>query len=103
MVPQRLGLCRAGRGLCVNIDQSGGFVSQIGRVKQAYNRVDSTDEISSLVSNSGEWADTFPTQQGQSGSQRFFFSDSEDHCFSRALSAVAGVLTSIVDGNGCDR
>jgi hypothetical protein len=33
---------------------------------------------------------------------RFFFSDSEDHCFSRALSASPGVVTSIVDGKGCD-
>jgi len=88
--------------LTVNIDQSGGFVSQIGKVKQAYSRVDSTGDFASLVSNSGEWADTYPTQQGQSGSQRFFLSDSEDHCFSRALSASAGVLTSIVDGKGCD-
>jgi len=68
--------------LTVNIDQSGGFVSQIGNVKQAYNRVESAGDFASLVSNSGEWADTYPTQQGQSGSQRFFFSDSEDHCFS---------------------
>ena len=88
--------------LTVNIDQSGGLVSQIGKVKQAYNRVDSPGDFASLVSNAGEWADTYPTQQGQSGSQRFFFSDSEDHCFSRALSASAGVLTSIVDGKGCD-
>ncbi len=86
--------------LTVNIDQFGGF-SQIGRVKQAYNRVDSNDDFSSLVSNSGEWADTFPTRQGQSGAQRFFFSDSEGRCFSRALSAAGGVLTSIVDGQGC--
>jgi hypothetical protein len=86
----------------MNYDPSGGFVSQIGKVKQAYNRVDSTGDSSSLVSNSGEWADTYPTRQGQSGSQRFFFSDSEDHCFSRELSASAGVLTSIVDGKGCD-
>jgi len=88
--------------LTVNINQSGGFVSQIGKVKQAYNRVDSAGDSASVVSNSGEWADTYPTQQGQSGTQRFFFSDSEDHCFSRALSASAGVLTSIADGNGCD-
>jgi len=88
--------------LTVNIDGSGGFVSQIGKVKEAYNRVDSSDDFSSLVSNSGEWADTFPTQAGQSGAQRFFSSDSDDHCFSRALSASAGVLTSIVDGKGCD-
>jgi len=87
--------------LTVNIDQSGGFVSQIGKVKQAYNRVDSNGDDSSLVSNSGEWADTFPTGEGQSGSQRFF-SGSDDHCFSRALSASGGVLTSIVDGKGCD-
>src|SRR6266481_3614536 len=88
--------------LTVNIDQSGGFVSQIGKVKQAYSRVESGGDLASLVSNSGEGADTYPTQQGQSGSQRFFLSDSEDHCFSRALSASAGVLTSIVDGKGCD-
>ena len=88
--------------LTVNIDQSGGLASQIGKLKQAYNRVDSAGELSSLVSNSGEWADTFPTQEGQSGSQRFFFSDSADHCLSRALTASAGVLTAVVEGKGCD-
>jgi hypothetical protein len=87
--------------LTVNINGSGGFVSQIGKVKQAYNRAQSVGDFASILSNSGEWADTYPTQEGQSGSQRYFFSDSEDHCYSRSLSASAGVLTSIVDGKGC--
>jgi hypothetical protein len=83
--------------LSVNIDGSGNFVSQVGKVKQSYGRSDP----GGVVSNSGEWADTFPTREGQSGSQRYFFSDG-DRCFSRALTASGGVLTAIVDGKGCD-
>jgi hypothetical protein len=72
------------------------------KVKQAYNRVDSVGESSTLISNSGEWANTYPTTVGQAGSQRYFSSDSDGLCYSRSLTAASGVLTSIVDGTGCD-
>jgi hypothetical protein len=39
---------------------------------------------------------------GQAGSQRFFSSDSDGRCYSRSLTAAGGLLTSIVDGTGCD-
>jgi hypothetical protein len=39
---------------------------------------------------------------GQAGSQRYFSSDSDGLCYSRSLTAASGVLTSIVDGTGCD-
>jgi hypothetical protein len=87
--------------LTVNIAADGGF-SQVGKVKQAYNRVVSDGESSTLTSNSGQWANTYPTTVGQAGSQRYFFSDSDGHCYSRSLTAAGGVLTSIVDGRGCD-
>jgi hypothetical protein len=39
---------------------------------------------------------------GQSGSQRYFSTDPQGHCYSRALTAAGGLLTAIVDGAGCD-
>ena len=77
------------------------------RIRQAYDRTDTLSredevEFSSVVSNSGEWADDFPTTTIQSGAQRYFSADSDGHCYSRSLAAAAGVLTSITDGKGCD-
>jgi hypothetical protein len=76
--------------------------TQVGRVRQAYHRVDSDGDKKSVVFNSGEWADTYPTKVGQSGSQRYFSSGPDGRCYSRALTAAAGLLTAIVDGEGCD-
>ena len=76
--------------------------TQIGSVRQAYNRVDSDGDTSSVVSNSGEWADTYKTLVGQSGAQRYFSSGPDGYCYSRSLTAAGGLLTSIVDGAGCD-
>jgi hypothetical protein len=75
--------------------------SQVGRVRQAYHRIDSDGDRGSVVSNSGEWTDTYPTNVGQSGSQRYFSSGPDDQCYSRALTAAGGLLTAIVDGAGC--
>lgn len=80
--------------LTVNVSDTD--FSQIGKVKQAYNRIDG----SGVLSNSGEWADTYPTRAGQAGAQRYFFSDG-DRCYSRSLTAANGVLTGIQDGAGC--
>lgn len=77
--------------------------TQVGSVRQAYNRVDSDGDSSSVVSNSGEWADTYPTTAGQSGAQRYFSSGPEGYCYSRSLTAAGGLLASIVDGAGCDQ
>jgi len=77
------------------------------RIQQAYDRTDTLsregeDEFSSVISNSGEWADDYPTTTIQSGAQRYFSADSDDHCYSRSITAAGGVLTSITDGRGCD-
>jgi hypothetical protein len=77
------------------------------KIQQAYDRTEALsgdDEIEfrSVVSNSGEWADDYPTTTIQSGAQRYFSADSNGHCYSRAITAAAGVLTSIVDGKGCE-
>ena len=75
--------------------------TQVGRISQAYYRLDSDADNRSVVSNSGEWGDTYPTQVGQSGSQRYFSSGPDGHCYSRALTAAGGVLSAIIDGGGC--
>jgi hypothetical protein len=54
-----------------------------------------------FVSNSGQWGDLYPTHVGQAGRQRYLSRDGEDHCYSRELDAAGGVLTAIVDGQGC--
>jgi hypothetical protein len=77
------------------------------KIRQSYDRTDALSregevEFSSVVSNSGGWADDYPTTKIQSGAQRYFSADSEGHCYSRSLAAAGGVLTSITDGEGCD-
>jgi hypothetical protein len=77
------------------------------KIQQSYARTDTDSregevEFSSVVSNSGEWADDYPTKTIQSGAQRYFSADSDGQCYSRALVAKAGTLTSITDRKGCD-
>jgi hypothetical protein len=45
----------------------------------------------------------FVGRSGQSSSQRYFVADSTGHCYSRDLTAAAGVLTAVVDGEECGR
>ncbi|TMA72570.1 MAG: peptide-N(4)-(N-acetyl-beta-glucosaminyl)asparagine amidase [Deltaproteobacteria bacterium] len=76
-------------------------------IHQSYDRADTVShdgdvEFGSVVSNSGDWADDYPTTTIQSGAQRYFSADSEGHCYSRSITAAGGVLTSIKDGKGCD-
>ena len=76
-------------------------------IHQSYDRTDTLShegevELSSVVSNSGDWADDYPTTTIQSGAQRYFSDDSEGHCYSRSITAAHGVLASIIDGQGCD-
>jgi len=84
--------------LTVNFDAVGNFLNQVGKSKQAYNRVDD----GTLISNSGEWADTYPAV-GQSGSQRYFSTGPDGACYSRSFSAAGGFLTAISDGAGCEQ
>jgi hypothetical protein len=39
---------------------------------------------------------------GQKSAQQFFSRDSENGCFSRTITASAGILTAITNGKGCD-
>ena len=39
---------------------------------------------------------------GQQSTQKFFSHDSTDGCFSRTITAAAGLLTSVSDGKGCE-
>jgi hypothetical protein len=39
---------------------------------------------------------------GQQSTQKFLSHDSATGCFSRAISAAAGLLTSITDGKSCN-
>jgi len=63
----------------------------------------------SLVTNQVAPTDTLEFDSGghvtgntnQSSSQKYFSSDSSGHCYSRTTTAVANILTAIVDGQGC--
>jgi hypothetical protein len=76
------------------------------KIRQAYDRTDTLSragevEFTSVVSNSGEWADDYPTTKIQSGAQRYFSADSEGACYSRSIKAANGLLTGITDGADC--
>ena len=72
------------------------------KIHQAYDRSEQDGESGSVLSNSGDWADDYPTTTIQAGAQRYFFSDSEGRCYSRSIAASHGLLASVVDGAGCD-
>ncbi len=40
---------------------------------------------------------------GQANTQRYFAADSLGHCYSRELTAAAGLLTAVIDGKDCGR
>jgi hypothetical protein len=76
------------------------------RIQQAYDRTDTLSragevKFTSVVSNSGEWADDYPTTKIQSGAQHYFSADSEGACYSRSIKAANGILTGITDGADC--
>ncbi|MGH8214265.1 MAG: peptide-N4-asparagine amidase [Rhodanobacteraceae bacterium] len=48
-------------------------------------------------------AGNFTGPTGQQATQGYTFTDSEGACYSRTVKAVAGAVTSVVDGNGCTR
>jgi Peptide N-acetyl-beta-D-glucosaminyl asparaginase amidase A len=60
------------------------------------NRVRSTDALD--FNSSYE----ITGNQKQSSSQNYFASDSTGYCYSRDITAAAGILTSITNGLGCD-
>jgi len=100
----------------VNADGSGG--AQTTTIKQQFvslqagrgNDGHGDDDTFSIVSNTVTPSDTLlfdanfniTGSTGQQNTQRFFSKDSAGGCFSRTISAAAGLLTSITDGKGCD-
>ena len=46
-------------------------------------------------------AGVFTGSTGQHSTQRYFAADSQGACFSRDLTADAGLLTAVVDGHEC--
>jgi Peptide N-acetyl-beta-D-glucosaminyl asparaginase amidase A len=105
-----------GFSFIVNADGSGG--SQTTTIKQQFVSLQTgrgydghgDDDSFSLVSNTVTPSDTLlfdanfniTGSTGQQSTQKFFSNDSAGGCFSRTITAAAGLLTSIKDGKGCD-
>jgi hypothetical protein len=69
-----------------------------GRLRNASvvtNRVAPTDTLNFDANGA------FTGATGQASSQQFFSVDARGHCFSRDLTAAAGLLTAVVDGAAC--
>jgi len=91
-----------------------GSASQTTTIQQAYNKreVAPGDDgpTFTVVSNSVSPSDTLlfdssfniTGHQNQASTQRYFSRDSGGECFSRAITAADGLLTSITDGAGCN-
>jgi hypothetical protein len=103
-----------GFSFIVNADGSGG--SQTTTIKQQYLSTESghggpgADSFRS-VSNSVAPSDTLlfdanfniTGSTGQQNTQTYFSHDSTGGCFSRTITAAAGLLTAISDGKGCQQ
>ena len=96
----------------VNPDGSG---SQTTTIQQQFvnlraGRGNDGEDTFSVVSNTATPSDTLlfdanfniTGSTGQQNTQRFFSKDSAGGCFSRTITAAAGLLTGISDGKGCD-
>jgi len=95
----------------VNPDGSG---SQTTTIQQAFHKKEvapgNNGPVFSIVSNSVSPSDTLlfdsnfniTGSQNQANTQRYFTKDSGGDCFSRTITAAAGLLTSITDGAGCN-
>lgn len=95
----------------VNPDGSG---SQTTTIQQTFNKIEVApgDDGPSftVVSNSVSPTDTLlfdasfnvTGSQNQTSKQRYFAKDSSGDCFSRTITASAGLLTNIIDGQSCD-
>jgi hypothetical protein len=84
--------------LDITVHPDGSFATSLS---QGYVEDFRSPDRNQFVSNSGQWGDTYPTKVGQAGKQRYLSRDGEDHCYSRELDAAGGVLTAIIDGQGC--
>src|SRR5215471_10939329 len=96
----------------VNPDGSG---SQSTTIQQQFvnlraGRGNDGEDTFSVVSNTVTPSDTLlfdanfniTGSTGQQNTQTFFSNDSAGGCFSRTITAAAGLLTGITDGKGCD-
>jgi hypothetical protein len=101
-----------GFSFTVNPDGTG---AQTTTIKQQFlsahiGRGDDGEDTFSVVSNTVTPSDTLlfdasfniTGTTGQQSTQTFFSNDSANGCFSRTITAAAGLLTSITDGKGCD-
>ena len=77
-------------------DQSGRHNGKATKSSVVQNRVTPTDTLN--FDSSGN----FIGNSNQSSAQTYFGSDSTGYCYSRSITASAGVLTSITDGQGCN-
>ncbi|HLW52427.1 MAG TPA: peptide-N4-asparagine amidase [Candidatus Angelobacter sp.] len=100
-----------GFSFIINPDGTG---SQTTTIKQQFNATESghggaNGDTFRTVSNTVAPSDTLlfdanfniTGNTGQQNAQTFFSRDSTQGCFSRTITAAAGLLTSITDGNGC--
>ena len=85
------------------VPPDGTFQSSIhqGYLRTETASQDGERESYSTVSNAVAPQDNYPSAQGQANEQHYFSSDSTGACYSRSITAAAGVLTSITDGVGC--
>ncbi|MGE5323079.1 MAG: peptide-N4-asparagine amidase [Actinomycetota bacterium] len=96
----------------LNADGSGG--SQTTKINQQFvsrqtGRGQNGQNSFSFVSNTATPSDTLlfdsnfniTGSTGQQSTQKYFSHDSALGCFSRTITAAAGVLTSVTDGKGC--
>jgi hypothetical protein len=101
-----------GFSFIINPDGSG---SQTTTIKQQFlslqtGKGDDGNDTFSIVSNTVTPSDTLlfdanfniTGSTGQQSAQQFFSRDSENGCFSRTITAAAGLLTAVTDGKGCD-
>jgi hypothetical protein len=82
----------------ITVHPDGTFVTS---VSQGYVEDLRSPDGNRFVSNSGQWHDYYPSGAGQAGQQHYLSRDGEGHCYSREVDAAGGVLTAIVDGQGC--
>ena len=100
-----------GFSFTINPDGSG---AQTTTIKQQFlslqtGKGDDGKDVFSVVSNTVTPSDTLlfdanfniTGSTGQQSSQQFFSRDSTNGCFSRTITASAGLLTSVTNGKGC--
>src|SRR5215472_5854816 len=101
-----------GFSFIVNPDGSGSQTTTINQqfVNVQAGRGNDGEDTFSVVSNTVTPSDTLlfdanfniTGSTGQQNTQTFFSKDSAGGCFSRTITAAAGLLTGITDGKGCD-